>query len=281
MKITISIIVPCFNQAQYLDDALQSVLEQSYTHWECIIVNDGSHDNTEEVAKKWIEKDYRFKYLYQENGGLSSARNLGITHARGEYILPLDADDKITPVYVELAVESFQDDNSLKVVYCRAEKFGGESGEWILEKYSTTALARRNMIFCSAIYKKIDWINANGYDENLIYGLEDWDLWIAILKKGGNVKCIDYIGFFYRIRQGSMARAIDIKQRKFSESYIYSKHLDFLIGNYDYLEKANNKLYIENILLKINLRSEKVLINELCFQTFGFRIFKLKGNSLL
>ncbi len=279
MKTTISIIVPCFNQAQYLDEALQSVLEQTYINWECIIVNDGSPDNTEEIAKKWTEKDKRFKYLYQDNGGLSSARNFGINNANGEYILPLDADDKIAVNYVLLALQEFDNDANLKLVYCRAEKFGDETGEWVLEKYSTTALARRNMIFCSAIYKKIDWINAKGYDVNLIYGLEDWDLWIAILKTGGNVKCIDYIGFFYRIRQGSMARAIDIKQIKFSENYIYLKHLDFLIDNYDYLEQNNKKLLTENIILKANLKSEKVLINELCIRTFGFRIFKLKRNS--
>ena len=59
----ISVIVPCYNQAQYLDECLQSVLEQTYQNWECIIVNDGSPDNTEEVVKKWTEKDPRFKYL--------------------------------------------------------------------------------------------------------------------------------------------------------------------------------------------------------------------------
>lgn len=74
----ISIIVPCYKQAHYLGEALQSVLEQTYENWECIIINDGSPDNTEIVAKKWIEKDVRFRYLYKENGGLSSARNAGI-----------------------------------------------------------------------------------------------------------------------------------------------------------------------------------------------------------
>ena len=90
----ISVIVPCYNQAQYLDECLQSVLDQTYTDWECIIVNDGSPDNTEDVAKKWVEKDTRFIYLSKENGGLSSARNAGIEIAKGEWILPLDAAEK-------------------------------------------------------------------------------------------------------------------------------------------------------------------------------------------
>ena len=73
----VSIIVPCYNQAQYLDDCLQSVLDQTYQDWECIIVNDGSPDNTAIIASVWTARDPRFKYIYKENGGLSSARNAG------------------------------------------------------------------------------------------------------------------------------------------------------------------------------------------------------------
>ena len=95
MNTKVSVIVPCYNQAQYLDEALQSILNQSFTDWECIVVNDGSKDNTEFISNEWIKKDSRFKYVYQDNGGLSNARNVGIKKAEGEFILPLDADDKI------------------------------------------------------------------------------------------------------------------------------------------------------------------------------------------
>ena len=135
-KPLISVIVPCYNQAQYLDEALQSVLSQTYQHWECIIVNDGSLDDTEELTNKWLAKDNRFRYLYKENRGLSSARNYGIENAAGEFILPLDADDKIAANYILLAVQSFQEDSSLKIVYCKAEKFGNEFGVWYLKPFS-------------------------------------------------------------------------------------------------------------------------------------------------
>ena len=102
MNPLISVIVPCYNQAQYLDECLQPVLDQTYTDWECIIVNDGSPDHTEEVAKKWLEKDNRFRYIYKENGGLSSARNAGIREAKGEWIQFLDSDDKINTISFEL-----------------------------------------------------------------------------------------------------------------------------------------------------------------------------------
>lgn len=95
MSPLISIIVPCYNQAQYLDECLQSVIDQTYQNWECIIVNDGSTDNTKETARKWTEKDERFQYIYQENGGLSSARNTGLEKALGDYIQFLDCDDLI------------------------------------------------------------------------------------------------------------------------------------------------------------------------------------------
>jgi glycosyltransferase involved in cell wall biosynthesis len=95
MKDLISIIVPCYNQAQYLDECLQSVYSQTCEDWECIIINDGSPDNTQDVANKWVVKDSRFRYYEIENSGVSSARNFGINQATGNWILPLDGDDKI------------------------------------------------------------------------------------------------------------------------------------------------------------------------------------------
>src|SRR5687767_11553356 len=91
----ISVIVPCYNHAIFLDDALQSVYRQTYAHWECLIIDDGSLDDTERIALQWSKKDKRFKYFYKQNGGLSSARNRGLDEAVGENIQFLDADDLI------------------------------------------------------------------------------------------------------------------------------------------------------------------------------------------
>ncbi|NNC45269.1 MAG: glycosyltransferase family 2 protein, partial [Winogradskyella sp.] len=101
----ISIIVPCYNQAKYLDEALHSVFIQSYKNWECIIVNDGSFDDTESVAAQWTKKDKRYVYLYQENSGLSSARNAGLRKACGDYIQFLDSDDVIEASKFEKQIE--------------------------------------------------------------------------------------------------------------------------------------------------------------------------------
>ena len=74
----VSVIIPCYNHAHYLSEAIQSIIDQTHNNWECVIVNDGSHDDTEIIARNWCDKDVRIKYLHQENGGLPSARNFGI-----------------------------------------------------------------------------------------------------------------------------------------------------------------------------------------------------------
>ena len=108
MKFTplISVVIPAYNAEQFLDETLESVLSQTYENWECIIVNDGSTDNTESIAKKWCEKDARFCYFYKENSGVSDTRNLGIKEARGEYIAFLDADDLYMPNFLEICLEN-------------------------------------------------------------------------------------------------------------------------------------------------------------------------------
>ncbi len=97
----VSVIIPCYNQAEYLQSALASVFCQSFTDWEAIVVNDGSTDDTVEIAAGFFAKfpDCNWKLIDQKNAGLTSARNAGIEAAVGEYILPLDADDMISPVF--------------------------------------------------------------------------------------------------------------------------------------------------------------------------------------
>lgn len=270
----ISVIVPCYNQAQYLEECLQSVLDQSYTHWECIIVNDGSPDDTQIVAQEWMEKDTRFKYIDKENGGLCSARNAGIELAEGEFILPLDADDKISTHYLKLAIEEFEKDADLKVVYCRAEKFGNETGFWELQPFSLNALAKGNPIFCSAIYRKLDWERVGGYDTKMIYGYEDWEFWIAILKSGGNVKCLNIIGFYYRMKPESMVQILNKSKRIVLFEYMSVKHVGFFVeqlGSFNHLwidaERAKAEL-----INKLN--NKKFVIDVFCKTFFGFTLFK-------
>ncbi|MGL2964084.1 glycosyltransferase family 2 protein [Flavobacterium sp. RSB2_4_14] len=271
----ISIIVPCYNQAMYLVDCMQSILNQTHTHWECIIVNDGSSDDTEARAQEWCKKDDRFTYYFKENGGLSSARNYGIQNAIGTFILPLDADDMIAPNYIALALEKFNVQPDLKLVYCKAKKFGEVNGMWQLPDFSPSLLARRNMIFCSAIYRKQDWECVNGYDENMIYGWEDWEFWVAILKDGGNVFCLDEVGFYYRTSKKSMVNQMSDEHKKYLQSFMCQKHPSFFIqhlGSPIQLSETIESITKEN---KNKLKSEKFVIDLFCKTFLGFTIFGL------
>ncbi|WP_417427763.1 glycosyltransferase family 2 protein [Halpernia sp.] len=241
----ISVVVPCYNQAQYLDECLQSVLDQTFTDWECIIVNDGSPDNTEEIAQKWSEKDSRFKYLYKENGGLSSARNAGIESAKGEWILPLDCDDKISNDYLEIASREFS--KNYTIIYCEAEYFGEKSGKIPLGNYDFNKILLKNMIFCTAFFRKKNWVKVGGYDEKMIYGYEDWEFWIAILKDDikNEVFKIMKTCFFYRIKENSMLLSLNGRKSKLMIDYISSKHNNLFIetfGNYIQILKINDNL---------------------------------------
>lgn len=273
MKALVSIIVPCYNQAQYLDEALQSVLDQTYTNWECIIVNDGSPDNTVQIAKQWVAKDDRFIYLYKDNGGLSSARNFGIEKAIGKFILPLDADDRIASSYIELAVNAFEKDYSLKVVYCKAEKFGEQTGIWNLPPFTLFNLSRNNLIFPSGMYRKTDWEDIGGYDPKMIYGWEDWEIWIALLKNGGKVKQLDEVGFYYRIKSVSMLKQINKEKGDYLLNYLSVKHADFFVKQYGSFKAMEHQLIALERKNEENLKSEKFVIDVFCKRFFGFTIF--------
>lgn len=236
MSSFVSIIIPCYNQAKYLPEALQSVLEQTYDNWECIIVNDGSPDNTDEVAKEWCARDSRFKYLKKENGGLSSARNAGIKTSTGEFILPLDADDKIGNQYLAEGISVLINQPDVALVYCEAEFFGDKTGRWQLPEFTLEKLAISNMIFCSAIFRRKDFDDYGPYDEQLLHGLEDWDLWLSILKNNGNVIKLPEVHFYYRkLNSGSMMDLMQ-NEKRLNEALnlIYDKHRPFyneLFGN--------------------------------------------------
>lgn len=270
----VSIIVPCYNQARFLDEALNSVLSQIYSNWECLIIDDGSLDNTKEISTNWISKDVRFKYFKKENGGLPHTRNFGISKAKGELILPLDADDKIGEKYLTLATQKFQLNQNLKLVYSNAKKFGDVNEFWELKEFSLLGLSRENMIFCSALFKKSDWEEVGGYDENMVYGWEDWEFWISILKDGGNVEKIDEVCFYYRIKEDSMLLRIDEKKAKILLEYLSIKHADFFVkyyGSFMFLQRKNDSL---NQNFESKMRSEKFVLNAFTSRLFGFKLFK-------
>jgi glycosyltransferase involved in cell wall biosynthesis len=203
MNSLVSIVIPCYNQGEFLSETLESLIGQTYTNWECFIINDGSKDNSEEVAKSWVSKDKRIHYTYKDNGGPSTARNTGILLAKGEYILPLDADDTISPEYLAKAMQVFSKNPTTELVYCKADLFGTEKGEWLLPEYSYKQLLICNMIFCSCIYRRSSAISVGLYDEEMREGIEDWEFHLRLLNEHSIVIQINEILFHYRKKEVS------------------------------------------------------------------------------
>ena len=208
---------------------MQSVFSSTHRPVEVLIVNDGSMDNSLQLAKQLASSYPEIKILDQPNQGVAKARNSGIHAAEGDFILCLDADDLISKNYLSEALATLQGNPSIKVVYCKAVKFN-EKGQknWNLKPFSRYQLARDNMIFVSALFRKEDWKACGGFSEDMSYGREDWEFWIKMLKNGGEVIQLPFIGFFYRLTPTSKRKKTGTNQKKRERiAYLNAKHLDF------------------------------------------------------
>lgn len=196
----ISIVIPCYNQAEWLNESLLSVFNQTYSNWECIIINDGSTDKSEEIAKVWVNKDSRFRYYYQKNKGVSAARNFGLEKAKGNYIQFLDADDVIDCKKIELSLKTLKESNdkNAKILISNFRMFRGNSN------YSTEPYCHLNarlFNFESVLYHWNETfsipIHCGFFDASLFESIrfpenltaqEDWVVWVKLFKL--NIKAI-------------------------------------------------------------------------------------------
>jgi glycosyltransferase involved in cell wall biosynthesis len=177
----VSIIVPCYNYGNYIPEALNSIREQTYPNWECIIVDDGSTDNSLQVIEAFIQNDSRFKLIGVANSGVSAARNTGVAHSKGPYIFPLDADNKMHPECLARCMAEFVKAPDTRLVYTEAELFGAENGMWNLPDFDYQTMLKYNMVDNSCLFLRKDFDRVGGYRTNMVYGLEDWDFFIALL----------------------------------------------------------------------------------------------------
>lgn len=185
----ISVIIPTFNKAQFIEEAVESVLGQSYRNLEIIVVDDGSTDNTRDVLRKYQNN---IAYISQNNNGPSSARNYGIRTARADHIAFLDSDDVWFPEKLEAQMEVMSRNQTIGLVGCGAYTIDSEGRiekEYISEEYHTRQeflkdLQTRKISFNPSIVlvKRTCMDRVGGFKEELHYG-EDWDLWLRIVKQ--------------------------------------------------------------------------------------------------
>jgi len=214
-KNIVSVIIPVYNQSQWLPDAVNSALNQTVP-CEIIIVNDGSTDNTDEVAKQF----YVDKYIVKENGGLSSARNAGIKEATGEWILTLDSDDKIAPDFIEKCLK-YKDEYD--IIGTGQQEFGDSDNKHLFKTNPTfTDFIQNNQINCCSLFRKEIWETIGGYDEKMKLGYEDWDYWLRATKAGYKVATIPEYLFFYR-KHGESMVSTAIKHHNELMQYMLSK----------------------------------------------------------
>ncbi len=175
---------------------LQSVLNQTYPDYEVIIVNDGSNDDTFTVLNHIRLKNV--KVFHTPNHGPAHARNLAITHARGDLIVNLDADDKIAPDFLRRCVEVMDANPKTGIVYSNVLRFGHTNEPFGIHDYTFEGMLRANCIVANACFRKCDWEQTGGYSVSLENGYEDYDFWLSIIELGREVRKIDEPMVYYR-----------------------------------------------------------------------------------
>lgn len=265
----ISVIVPCYNQAQYLSEALDSIVAQSYTKWECIIVNDGSTDKSEKIATEFVDKDERFKYVLKENGGLSSARNKGLQVSRGTYIQFLDGDDFLHQDKLTTAITVLSNSPNLKLVlsnyqlyFDRTKVFSDPNYD--LSKPITYESIIRDWdvtfaipIHCGLFERSL---LLDGFDETL-GAKEDWLMWIRIFEQISNYYFIEDFHVYYRMHDHNMIKNYELMQKNTLEAFqkihqmitnnnlkdsIFRRYVDLTTEKINMLEKNYKKVLASN-----------------------------------
>lgn len=269
-KPLVSVIVPCFNQGKFILETLESVSKQTFTNFECIVVNDGSTDDSLVKMKGFCEDDPRFHYIDKFNEGVSVARNTAIRQSRGKYILPLDADDKIAETYLEKTVGYIEQHPEVKLVCTNTRLFGAKRTDYELPEYDYRREICRNILVCTALFRKRDFDKTTGYNPKMVKGLEDWDFWLSFLKEEDLVHRIDENLFFYRMK-------FDSRNRNSFKSYarirqqIWENHKD-IYANYFFnpVESDEYQTLLNSKEYKIGKFLSPILNMRWCYYLIGF-----------
>jgi len=247
----VSIIIPCYNDAEFIEQAVQSALNQTYQNKEIIVVDDGSNEETKAVLKRQEPKITQL--ITQENKGTSAARNKGIEAATGEFILVLDSDDYFETSFCEKAVEIFEKDSNIKMVTCYARWFWNNIDFQI---FKPAGGGLKNFLLTnsslSTIFFKKNWREVGGYDEMMVNGFEDWEFYIRLHHNGGRTVVIPEVLFHYRKKKESRTSIANENKYELLE-YIYIKHAD--------LYKENFELFTKHLLDKLKTEEREKIKN--------------------
>lgn len=248
----ISVIIPHFNQGPYIRECLDSIHNQTFKDVEIIIVDDASDDLKSREEIDSLRKDSRYTVIQnKENRGVSFTRNCGISAAKYDYILPIDADDTLAPTMLEKTKRVLDTQVEVGVAYTNVRYFGDRNEALKLPAFDIKKLLQYNLLVSCALFRKIVWEKAGGYSEEFQVGLEDWDFWLAVAKEGFHFERVEENLFNYRYhvteksRNQSFNQAQEIaiiKQMILRHSTLYMEHLGSLIGAHLDLLAENKSL---------------------------------------
>ena len=267
----ISIIIPTYNRAHLITQTLDSILEQTYTNWECIIVDDGSTDNTEEIVKTYCAKDTRFQFFKRPMHlpkGPNACRNYGFELSKGEYVNWFDSDDLYLPFAFEKFIKNFN--HEVDTVVSKIEKVDGVTLKKINENNIISNELLQDYLIgvvtfyvCGPLWKKTFLINQQELFDEIITNLDDWDFNLRMLYQNPKIVFVNEPLIQYRIHNASLAHEINKLNYKeiLSELKAREKHVKLL---------SKSKIIDSNIL--------KIYIKERCKYFFRESMVKKDAN---
>ncbi len=266
----VSVIVPTYNYGRFIGETLECLRAQTYTNWECVIVDDGSTDDTAEQVARFMERDARFKFLRQENARQAAAKNNGLRNSVGQYIQFLDADDLIEPQKFARQVEYLETHPEIDIVYGSMRYFTtenpsdrlywvwGENKPWMPEtsgsgKEVLTALVRHNIMVINSPLIRRSVVDAVGLFDNELPPAEDWDYWVRCATAGMRFQFNDSPGTLALVRWHSSSSSQD-RRRMYTSVLSIREKIESLTGdaeilalNREHIVKDQEMLALETI----------------------------------
>lgn len=226
----VSIIMPCYNHGQYIDEALAGIeLIEDKDMYEVIIVDDGSTDAFTKQKLAVLKETGKYTMLFQKNQGVSVARNYAISNAKADIILPLDADNKVYPEYLYKGLATLEANPDISVVYANGLHFGERNDIKYQRDFNLQALMLDNFVDTCAVFRKKLWEDVGGYDITMRSGYEDWEFWLHAAFKGHKFHHIDEVLFEYRMLSDSRNHRVKADKKKTNSimDYMMQKHGEF------------------------------------------------------
>lgn len=246
-KALISIIVPIYNVENYLRQCLDSIVSQTYQNFECLLINDGSPDNSEDICREYVAKDARFRYFEKENGGVSSARNLGIKCSRGAYITFIDSDDWVDSDYLEVLYTALIDENA-DISVSTYKRFHMADNCWYVHSfqrgYEKRVFTKQELIAEFIALDTFDFsyryvcgklvrsylLDKIAFNEMTILG-EDMELWLKLYLISNKIVYVNRDSYVYRIDNGDRHFGLekirsDIQQRMNFITFLAARKID-------------------------------------------------------